>query len=657
MPDLSTQLREYLDATASPIEVEEVIGDDLWVPARQTPPVRRTNARWTYGVAAVAAVLVIVVGLALLVPGGDGNDVADTTPPVGDDSPFQGVWVSADGDGSTLTMTLQVSDEGVVEIVVVDDYASVCSGAPSTMTGTGGLESENVLVIPTPVLTCDDGTEPQALSGPPLEEQLEDLTLTRHPVNDTLSDNLGAAWSREGAEDPSPPPTLSSAIWPQSNLEEIRQAQERADAGDPDFTWQLDTGLAQAAAGLDDPHDLTDGRVELVDRFLREVLGWEAYIYNPYEGNPVPLIDQRFLRCAPDRTNPLYPPQPGSDVRGGESCAPTIDGLTYESVSFDLVQPDRQGPAGIWIVSNWQPTTFAQVDPVVAEAQATERLEEFLAARIAGEGAEGFVDVYDDWPVVREVPLLYATTSGAPYERYEFERVSSPDWPYGGPTWPDGGYITFSVRLFAEGGATVVEQEIYSHWDGGRSAGIEGGLAMERHKTTENGQPVPVPYYFFDDQVVAWVPGPWWWINSFDENARFIDFSDPVTGDPVDRRQCVSGTGPIDAATLAQQVVGDPNFVTTAPVATTVGGLDAVMLDVSRAPGATFSCVRITDPYGVWIYALEPGLRQRLYLVDLPEGMTLQTLAVTVTAHESHFEEVIEGAQPIIDSIEFRPGR
>ena len=59
------------------------------------------------------------------------------------------------------------------------------------------------------------------------------------------------------------------------------------------------------------------GQVELVDRFLREVLGWEAYLLQPM-GRRGPatawtdgaLTDQRYLRCAPGRTNPLYPPGP-----------------------------------------------------------------------------------------------------------------------------------------------------------------------------------------------------------------------------------------------------------------------------------------------------------------------------------------------------------
>ena len=50
-----------------------------------------------------------------------------------------------------------------------------------------------------------------------------------------------------------------------------------------------------------------------------------------------------------------------------------------------------------------------------------------------------------------------------------------------------------------------------------------------------------------------------------------------------------------------------------------------------------------------------PGLRLRLYLVDLPDGMSVQTLAITVVAPEERFEEFIEETAPIIESIEFHP--
>ena len=55
------------------------------------------------------------------------------------------------------------------------------------------------------------------------------------------------------------------------------------------------------------------------------------------------LPDQRYLRCAPGRTNPLYPPQPDSE-QPGESCAPTLDDFPYESVSLDPRAARSQRP-------------------------------------------------------------------------------------------------------------------------------------------------------------------------------------------------------------------------------------------------------------------------------------------------------------------------
>jgi hypothetical protein len=48
-------------------------------------------------------------------------------------------------------------------------------------------------------------------------------------------------------------------------------------------------------------------------------------------------------------------------------------------------------------------------------------------------------------------------------------------------------------------------------------------------------------------------------------------------------------------------------------------------------------------------------MRLRLYLVDLPEGMSVETLAITVVAPEERFDDVIAETAPIIESIEFHP--
>jgi hypothetical protein len=465
---------------------------------------------------------------------------------------------------------------------------------------------------------------------------------------------------------PSPAPLIGSGgMWPQSTLEEVRAAQERADAGDPAYTWQVGARL------IEDTNNQVE--LELIDRFLREALGWETYLLNEpgtfsdsagagmngwVEGS---VTGQRYLRCAPGHTNPLYPPQPDSE-QPGESCAPTIDDLHYESVSLDIAQLDRQGRDGIWVVSGWELTEpFAQADPAVVEAQASERLEEFLAARIAGTGAEGLVQIPGGQGDT-EVPLLYATTSAARYERYEFERVGEPRWPYA--------WMTFSARLFADGDATVVEQQIAWH--------PTAGLLLDLDSTTENGQPIVLSYTSPDDEVTVSAPSTWqmlwhggsaavevapdvWFgvlspppeIGDHDDWVR-IGLVDPVAYDVW----CAANGGspllsaPADAAAIAEQVIADPNFETTAPVAARVGGLDAVSIDVALAPGGSVCPIQMIE-ISRWIHSLEPGLRLRLYLVDLPEGMSVETLAITVVAPEERFEAFIAETAPIIESIEF----
>ena len=438
----------------------------------------------------VAAVLAVVAvgGVSAIYALGLGPDVGFI--PAGDPpSQFQGTWVStSDSDGGTQTMTVSVSADGAVEIVVLDEVATVCSGTPSTMTGTGRIEGGTALVIPSPVYTCDDGSEAATPSDPSLQEVLRDWTLFLDPETDTLSDGVGGVWLREGAADPTPAPPTSGTMWPQSSLEEVLEAQELADAGDPNFTWQVDPRLTSQESDplLTDPElwsYFTSRGAGIVERFLREELGWDEFLFSGEATalNADGLRGLVYLRCAPGETNPLYAIAPAHPkAPRGDLCAPTISELRYEAVRLDLFQPDLRGPDGIWVV-NWTATQFAQADPSVVEARATARLEDFLRARIDGEGAEGFVEVFDLFGGSEDVPLLYATTTGAPYERSEIEIVDGPHWP--------SGEMEFVVRLFAEGGETVVEQQIDVVF-------FESGRPTYRHvvargTTTENGQPLP----------------------------------------------------------------------------------------------------------------------------------------------------------------------
>src|SRR3990170_5690507 len=106
---------------------------------------KHRKQRVAAGVLGIAVFALAAIGFVRLL-GSEGSPASDPL------SPFAGTWVStSDGDGGTQTMTVTVSADGVVEIVVLDDVATACSGTPSTMTGTGRIETGTQLVIPAPV--------------------------------------------------------------------------------------------------------------------------------------------------------------------------------------------------------------------------------------------------------------------------------------------------------------------------------------------------------------------------------------------------------------------------------------------------------------------------------------------------------------------------
>ncbi len=411
-----------------------------------------------------------------------------TTVTAGEQSPpFEGTWASTDTDGSPKTMEIARSDIDF-EVVVRNDSDRVCSGAASTMIGTGRVDADGTLSLPRPSLNCDDGSTPAAPDGAPSEELPRDLTFLHDPRNDTVTDTSGMVWARHRPEDPDP--EVSADMWPQSSIDEARQAQGLADAGDAAYTWQVDPQLESQESDplLTDTSlwtYLTSAGPEIVNRFLHEELGWEGFLFSG-EATPLNADGLRglvYVRCSPGENNPLYPiaPDGQQSIIGGERCAPTIDDLRYEAVSLDLSQPAGLGSEGIWVVSRWTSVQFAQADPKDVEAKATARLEEFLQARIDGDGAEGYVEVFYFSGGSDDVPLLYATTTGAPYERYELERVGQPHWPNGG--------MEYTVRLFADDGQTVVEQPIsLVNYTPGRQTFHHSAV-----RTTENGEPVPEP--------------------------------------------------------------------------------------------------------------------------------------------------------------------
>jgi hypothetical protein len=430
-------------------------------------------------------------------------------------------------------------------------------------------------------------------------------------------------------------PKISGGMWPQSNLDEVREAQELAAAGDPRYTWQVDPELR---SGSSQP---TDG-TEIVARFLREELGWEEFrLVGPApDPDPGASLDNEYVRCAPGETNPLYPNDPR-----GSGCAPTMADGRYERVSLDLGQLVRQDNSGIWVVTRWEMIEpFEQVVPL-SEAETTAYLDGFVKARIDGESAQEYLGVPDD-----DIPFLYVSSTGAPYVRSEFEIVE-------GPLWPDGP-MRFTVRLFTDDGETVEQHLSLEHPDEGllyesEAAGPEGPFPG----TTVNGQVVPVPYSFLDGDVTLHAAYPWHDTWTGDPGPRPTLFLDEYRGsvvlvaDPVPTGTgCLEGPAPADAQALARSILSDPDLEATAPVAVTVGGTPALRMDVVAATGASV-CHPVAAPLVVSNTYLW-GDRMRLYLLDLPGG-SARILAIAIDAPEAHFERVLEAAAPIVDSIEF----
>jgi hypothetical protein len=325
-----------------------------------------------------------------------------------------------------------------------------------------------------------------------------------------------------------------------------------------------------------------------------------------------------------------------------------------------------------------------------ASPEVTALLNAFLEARVAGEGAQQYLAVPEE-----EVPLLYATTSGAPYERAEFQQVRGIDWPYG--------FMAFQARLFA--GDTVVEQLFFTPADG--RLGPDGRLGLEYDSdgfgtdiapTTEDGQPVALPYNFFDGEVTLHAAHPWVSRSYFGRalgiggSIRLIPEGPGVrpTTDGAERSDwdellliadpallatdCQAGPDPADAAALAESIRSDPDLGATAPVAVRVGGTKAWMMDVKIAaevicvpanaggdplPNAVLAPL-FTDELGAHFTMYWRGIRgpasgewMRLYLFDVPEGSSMRVLAIAIVAPESSFERAVESAAPVVDSLEF----
>lgn len=642
---MPTDVRELLERGApSPLRDVDVAA----VSARGRQWRRRRSATAAAAVAAVVALVVLPLPQ-LLTPA---TRVVLDQPPTAP-APLVGTWVSTDSDGSSQTMDITAADGGY-DIVVKDDSASVCSGAPSTMTGTGRME-EAGLVIAAPALTCDDGSTPVPWDGSSLEEAVRNYTLVHDGETDALTDSLGIPWRRRAATpdagDTEPAP--SRPMWPQSSLKEVREAQERADAGDPAYTWQVEPAM-----------DDVGGDAEIFIRFLTEELAWEEFRWSEsiFWDRPDGAASVDFVRCAAGELNSLYPKDPE-----GRRCAPTVDEYAYETVRLTAYQPLGDGPDDIWVMGSSQPQPpFRQVDPLT-DAEIARAVEPFLQARVDGKGASG---------IAGPVPLLYAGSDGGRYERFDYEVVDGPNWPYG--------EVSLNVRLFADGGQTVVEQPFSVELDFSSvvTPAPPDRLTMINYDrgerpTTENAAPVPESYDLFGRRVTF--SADWFWSDDligphgpestglYRGNGNEQLFA--VVGEPLTPTgTCDVGDRPPSADALVRSIRSLPNLSVSAPRPARVGPIDAVQLDVTArdqgdgcvvVPGAQEQpdegpavlaprADKNHQELRLW-WGVGRNDRARLYVFDVP-GKPTRTVAILVKAPKAEFESLLEAAQPILDS-------
>jgi hypothetical protein len=336
------------------------------------------------------------------------------------------------------------------------------------------------------------------------------------------------------------------------------------------------------------------------------------------------------------------------------------------------------------------PSSTPQPSVTAPSGATRDVLRGFLAARVTGEGAQKYLSVPEE-----DVPLLYATTSGAHYERAEFDRVSGIEWPYG--------VTAFRVRLFA--GDTVVEQLFFTRLGSSTENSARGtgdrprleyqrdGFTTDIAPTSEDGQPVAVPCGMAAGEVTLQVAHPWVCLGASTIDAlgikripegpgvrpttdggERIDWDElDVMADPTLAGTCnQTGPSPADVEALAESIRSDPDLGATAPVAVSTTGAEGLMMDVVIAAAASVPfCENQVGGQGILSLVLDreaeqssdgaghatghaSGERMRLYLFDVPEGSSIRLLAIAIVAPESRFESLVEAAAPVVDSVEFQ---
>ena len=280
-------------------------------------------------------------------------------------------------------------------------------------------------------------------------------------------------------------------MWPQSTLEVQAQVAEPG----PRYAWQVARDLNEAELSQHHPGDATD--LPPVPRGGAR-LGGSSSMAITFPVRTM-SISTRATSCtsAAHRAKRTRCTQPTPKARG---CAPTIDELRYETVKITVAQPDRQGAYGIWVVTGWEMIGPAvQADPRVDEAEASALVEDFLQARIGGDGAEELADFADGCPTSGSTGRSRSCTPRAP-----------------GPLTSDRSSSSWKARRGHVAGCSSTSgcspRTTRPWWSSAsRCTAIAGRQRIVydlEGATTENGKAVPVEYSLLDGEVTYRAAAP-----------------------------------------------------------------------------------------------------------------------------------------------------
>ena len=128
------------------------------------------------------ATLCSMAGAVLLVGVGAGAAEA------GQGGGFAGSWSSIDTDGSNQVLRVTGSGKGSYGMVLYDDAASACGGAPTLFVGSGHPDGDELVMVG--ALACQPGGN--ILHG------VVPIGFSYDPSDDTLTDFFGVTWTRIG---------------------------------------------------------------------------------------------------------------------------------------------------------------------------------------------------------------------------------------------------------------------------------------------------------------------------------------------------------------------------------------------------------------------------------------------------------------------------